>query len=369
MLGGMEGCVTDRVRDRRPSRWLLWTAVACVLVVLAAVVPSPYAIERPGPVVNTLGDVTLGDETGPVVTIDGAETYPTAGALNLLTVTIVGSNEHPSSWLSLVPALFDRSQRVVPIAELYPEEMTDSDRENMNSALMNSSQIDATAAVLAELGTPAPATLRVAGIAEDGPADGVLQEGDILVSADGIAVDHYEQLRAIIAESGSGNELMLEVKRDGQLHTETVVPEEFDGADGPLIGVGVATDYELPIDVDISLEEIGGPSAGMMFALAIHDLLTPGELTEGMHVSGTGTISGTGAVGEIGGLEQKLWGAARADSALFLMPVENCADLPERLPAGDMHIAPVATLGEAIDAVETAAAGGTPPGIEVCEAG
>ena len=119
--------------------------------------------------------------------------------------------------------------------------------------------------------------------------------------------------------------------------------------------------------MEIQLEDIGGPSAGMAFSLAMYDRLTPGEMLDGMTVSGTGTMADTGEVGPIGGLEQKMWAAARAESDLFLMPLGNCADVPERIPDG-LRVAPVATLTEAIDAIETAASGDTPAGLERCGA-
>ncbi|MGO1537875.1 MAG: YlbL family protein [Leucobacter sp.] len=358
----------DQARERRRMRWLLAATGLAVIVLLAALIPSPYAIERPGPVVNTLSDVTIEDTTGPVIEIEGADTYPTEGALNLLTVTIVGSNEHPASWLSLIPTLVDDSQRAVRLSELYPEELTDADRQNMNTAMMNSSQRDATAAALSALGEQVPATLRVAGVAEGGPAEGVLRDGDIVLRAGGQTVDDYELLRDIIADSGAGTPLNVEVERDGATVTEHLTPEVLADSDAPMLGVGIASEYDLPVEAEISLDEIGGPSAGMIFALAIYDQLTPGTLTGGLSVSGTGTITGAGSVGAIGGLEQKLWGAARAGTDLFLLSNENCGDLPSGLPSDtDMLIAPVATLEEAISATETVTDGGTPPGIEVCE--
>ena len=134
----------------------------------------------------------------------------------------------------------------------------------------------------------------------------------------------------------------------------------------PLLGVLVTTEFEFPFDVELELDRIGGPSGGLILALAVYDELTPGGLTGGLSVSGTGTIDESGAVGPIGGLPQKLWGASIAGTDLMLMPLANCPDLPARLPA-DLAIAPVETLDEAIEAIETAVDGGSPEGIERCE--
>lgn len=339
--------------------------LACVLL-LAAVIPSPYTIERPGPVVNTLGEVRIEGETQPVISLPGTDTYPTTGELNLLTVSLVGSPDHPASWLSLVPALVDPSQRIAPRIEFFPEGSTLEDREAQGTAQMQSSQAQAAAAAFRELGQEVPEELMVAAVSEDGPAVGILQEGDVLTRVAGEPIADFADLRAAIVARGAGNDLTLSVVRDGTERDVTLRPQIPEGGTDPLIGAVIATTYELPVEVDISLSEIGGPSAGMVFALGIYDQLTPGAMLDGNAVSGTGTVTGAGEIGPIGGLEQKMWAAARAESDLFLMPVANCADLPTRLPSG-LQVAPVATLSEARTAIERVAAGETVAGVERCE--
>ncbi len=126
----------------------------------------------------------------------------------------------------------------------------------------------------------------------------------------------------------------------------------------PVIGVFVGGDYEFPFEVRIQLENVGGPSAGMMFALGIVDKLTPGELNGGLEVAGTGTISGSGEVGAIGGIRQKLWGAQRAGADWFLAPASNCAEVAGQVPAG-LTVVAVDTLDDAIGALEAIAADDT----------
>ncbi|MFT4232289.1 MAG: PDZ domain-containing protein [Leucobacter sp.] len=355
----------DERRERRRMRMLLGIAVLACLVLLASVVPSPYAIEQPGPVVDTLGETPVDDRSVPVVAIEDAETYPTSGELNLLTVSILGDPDRPQSWLSLVPALFDPSRRVAPVSEFYPSGMTVEQRETENTALMDGSQAQAAAAAFRELGEEVGAQLTVAGVSDGGPADGVLEPGDVIAEIDGEPVADFAALRDRIAEAGAGGELRFGILRDGAERELVLEPRAPEGGEEPLIGVTIATSYELPAQVDINLSQIGGPSAGLVFALAILDRLTPGEMLDGLTVSGTGTMSDDGRVGAIGGLDQKMWAAQRAGSDLFLMPVENCADLPEQLPPG-LRIAPVDTLEEAVSAIEAAAAGGEPAGIERC---
>ena len=365
------GGIDDLRRERRRSRILLGAAIAALALLLAGVIPSPYSIEVPGPVVDTLGTVVTGEgdeqQESDVIVIDGAETYPTEGEINLLTVSIQGTPERPASWLSLLPALFDPSQRIAPRSEFFPEGITTSDREAQNEVLMDSSQLQAAAAAFRELGEPVGVELSVAGIAEGGPAEGLLQEGDILRTLDGEEIDDFTELRALISEAGAGTEIVLGIERDGEAREERLVPALPENGAEPLIGASIAMSYELPVDVEFTLSRIGGPSAGMTFALAVVDKLTPGSLVGGMTVSGTGTMSDAGEVGPIGGLTQKMWAASREGTELFLMPIGNCADVPDRLPRG-LVVAPVATLDEAIEAIEIAADGGTPAGLERCSA-
>lgn len=357
----------DEERERRRVRILLGIAILAVLTLLASVIPSPYAIERPGPVVNTLGEVAIEDETMPVIAVLDADTYPTTGALNLLTVSIAGGPEHPVSWLSLLPALIDPSQRIAPRSEFFPEGVSEQDREAANAVMMDTSQMQSAAAAFRELGETVQVELRVAGVSEDGPAVGILQADDVIQGINGSPVQDFAELRANIVASGADEPLTIEVLRKGERTEVSVTPKLPEGGTEPMLGAVISSSYELPSEVDISLSQIGGPSAGMIFAIGIYDQLTPGGLLDGKTVSGTGTITDEGLVGPIGGLTQKMWAASRAESDLFLMPVANCSDLPSRLPSG-LTVAPVDTLTEAIAAIEMTASGGTPPGIERCDA-
>ncbi|GAA1604907.1 PDZ domain-containing protein [Leucobacter chromiireducens subsp. chromiireducens] len=359
---------TDELhRQQRRSRWALSIALAACIVLLAAVIPSPFTVERPGPVVNTLGEARIDGESRPVISIPGAKTYPTTGELNLLTVSLVGSPEHPASWLALVPALVDPSQRIAPRSDFFPEGTTLEDREAQGTVQMQSSQAQAAAAAYRALGEDVPVELTVAAVSEDGPAVGVLQDGDVILRAGGSPVADFAGLRDAIIAAGAGSELTLDVRRDGAEQSVVLTPAVPEGGTDPLIGAIISSVYDLPHEVDISLSEIGGPSAGMIFALGIVDQLTPGDMLDGRAVSGTGTVNDHGEVGPIGGLEQKMWAAERAGSDLFLMPMGNCADLPKRVPDG-LQIAPVATLDEALDAIADSGAGKPVAGTERCGA-
>ena len=352
-------------RRRRRGYWII--AGIAIPVLLAAAIPSPFVIERPGPVVNTLGDVSIDGTVEPVMTFPDTKTYDTTGTLNLLTVQILGSPDQRRSWLALLPAVFDPSQRIAPLTDFFLDGETSDDRDAQNTALMASSQATSTAAAFRQLGEPVGVELSVAQVAGGGAAAGVLQPGDRLVSVDGEQITDFAMLRKRTIAAGEGATLRIGIERDGASRTVELTPTIPDGGTEPLIGASISVNYDLPSDVEIHLKDIGGPSAGMVFSLAMYDRLTPGDLLKGLTVSGTGTMADTGQVGPIGGLEQKMWAASRAGSDLFLMPVGNCADLPEHIPDG-LRVAPVATLSDAISAVQAVTGGTEPQGLERCAA-
>jgi len=133
-----------------------------------------------------------------------------------------------------------------------------------------------------------------------------------------------------------------------------------------LIGITLRTDYDFPIDVTIQLDNVGGPSAGMMFALGIIDTLTEGELNGGQNVAGTGTIDAAGTVGPIGGIRQKLYGARDAGAEFFLAPAANCDEVVGHVPDG-LQVIRTATLDESLDALEVIADGGDLDALPTCE--
>jgi PDZ domain-containing protein len=124
----------------------------------------------------------------------------------------------------------------------------------------------------------------------------------------------------------------------------------------PQIGIGVDTLYSADFPIDFTLEHIGGPSAGLMFAAGIVDKLTPGDLVAGRHVAGTGTIAPDGTVGPIGGIRQKLAGARNAGATLFVLPEKHCTEIEGHVPDG-LTVVPVGTLTEGIAAIEAYVAG------------
>jgi PDZ domain-containing protein len=368
-----DGTVVPEDPERRMSRTALagiWALVVALVALLGmSFLPSPYVIERPGPVYNTLGDVTDADGTEvPLISIPDAKTFPTDGSLDLLTVQVVGTPEQRLSWLDVGLAWFDPTKAVVPIEQIYPTGQTTEQRSAENATLMVDSQEDATAAALTHLDYDVNATLEVADVLEGSAADGVLEIGDVIVSAEGTRVDDPQALRDVI-NAGAGAPVQMRVERDGDELSVEVTPNE--SSDGPAgtwqIGVSLRVDYDFPFDVEIQLNNVGGPSAGMMFALGMIDTLTPGELNGGADIAGTGTITADGTVGPIGGIRQKLWGAEGAGADYFLAPSENCAEVVGHVP-DRLRVFSVATLDEAVDALDAISAGDDLDALPTCAA-
>jgi PDZ domain-containing protein len=131
------------------------------------------------------------------------------------------------------------------------------------------------------------------------------------------------------------------------------------GAEGgqAVVGVGVAETYTgFPFRVKVNVGDIGGPSAGLMFALAIIDKLTPQNLAGGRFIAGTGEISVSGTVSPIGGIQQKMAGARAAGATVFLTPAGNCPDTAGAVPAG-LRLMKVSTLAGAVAGLKALAAG------------
>lgn len=172
----------------------------------------------------------------------------------------------------------------------------------------------------------------------------------------GTAVADATALRATLQTLGTGAPVQLSIERGGEQEEVQVTPRDSNGA--AVIGILPGATFEFPFEVDIRLDDVGGPSAGMMFALGIIDKLTEGELNGGRNVAGTGTIDAAGEVGAIGGIRQKLYGAQGAGAQYFLAPADNCNEVVGHVPEG-LDVVSVATLDDALAALRSIAAGDT----------
>ncbi|WP_405375589.1 MULTISPECIES: PDZ domain-containing protein [unclassified Microbacterium] len=362
--------VPRRKASRRASLGVWSLAVALVALLVLSFLPTAFVIQRQGPVVNTLGTAENAEgEQVPLISISGADTYPAEGSLDLTTVQVSGNRERTPSWFELAMAWFDSSSAVLPIDQIFPAGTTTEQRNEESAALMIDSQKEATAAALTELGYDVRPHVSVYDFSEGSPAEGVLAIEDEFVSANGAPVETTQQLRDAI-NAGGGDPVSLVVRRDGEERTVDVTPTEAEagGQKTWIIGVSTSHDYDFPIDVTIQLDRIGGPSAGQMFALGIIDTLTPGELTGGEHIAGTGTIDAAGAIGPIGGIRQKLYGAQDAGASFFFAPAENCNEVVGHVPDG-LQVVSVSTLEDSLDALEAISAGDGVGALPTCTAG
>ncbi|MER2135656.1 MAG: PDZ domain-containing protein [Arthrobacter sp.] len=351
----------QRPERRSPRRRALLFSGGTALVLGAAglVIPAPYVLESPGPTFNTIGEIG----ESPLIAISGEQTYPTAGELALTTVFVSGGPNGAVNMGEVLASWLNPEDAVLPVDFVYPPGTTRGEIQEGNAAAMTSSQESAVAAALDQLEIPFTEELSVAGVMEDAPAEGILETGDLLLSVDGTEVTDVESLREALNET-EGAPARITVRREGQEQTLEVTPVL--GENGTYqMGAYLSIDFTFPFEVEIALENVGGASAGMMFALGIIDKLTPGELTEGRNFAGTGTIDADGQVGPIGGIEQKMVGAAAAGAEFFLAPEANCDEVAGNIPEG-LEVVSVETLDQALNAVETLAAGKNADGLGRC---
>jgi Lon-like protease len=322
-----------------------------LLVALCAVAwlrPVPYVAMRPGPVQDTLGEYA-GSQ---IVKISGQRTYPTQGRLDLTTVSVTA----PTAKLTLGDALvawFDPQRALVPRDLYYPPQQSVKEAEAESAVAMASSQDNAVVAALTEIGYEVPYSVQVRSVTEGAPAQGHLRVGDRITAVNGTPVEHAVQVSPLLQDVEPGGTATFTVRRDGRT-LQVVSPTEASETDPSrtMVGITISDTPTLPFDVSISLgHRIGGPSAGLMFSLAIVDKLTPGQLTGGLHVAGTGTIGADGGVGPIGGIQQKLAGADNAGASVFLVPAGNCSEA-RQAQSNDLHLVRVRTLDTAVDHLE-----------------
>lgn len=283
--------------------------LAAAVLYLGGTVFLPYYALGPGPA----------RDVEPLIRIDGAPRYPSEGSFVLTSVVF-----DQLTAFGVVGAWIDPDRSVVHSERVYPSgEPVEVERRRAISQ-MDQSKLDATYVVLEELmGYPKEhgEGVLVESVVRDCAADGELYPGDLIVRIDGRSVNTSRAARRAIESAESGSALTFDVTVDGKPETVTLVREPCGGEERPIVGVSLINAF--PIDVRISSDGIGGPSAGLMWALGLYDLLTPGDLTDGRTVAGTGMILIDGTVFPIGGIEEKLAAAADAGADVFLVPKEN----------------------------------------------
>ena len=331
----------------RRSLTLIIALVATVVALAVAVfVPVPYVILGPGPTLNTLGKDASGH---PLIRVEGRPTYPTTGHLNMVTVSYMGGPGMNLNIFQALQAWLSPTEAVVPESELFPPGQSAQETQQQDTAQMTGSQQTAQAAAFSVLHIPYQSHVAIAAVVPHTPAAGALKAGDQVLSVDGTTVTGQTQLTSLITAHPAGSELRLSVLRDGKTIPLTVRTKEISGR--PVMGVEVTEQFKFPFSVKFTVGNIGGPSAGMMFALGLIDKLTHDDLTGGKFIAGTGEITSSGLVQPIGGIQQKMLGARAAGATVFLAPAANCPDVRGSVPAG-LRVLKVATLSQAMSDLE-----------------
>lgn len=330
---------------QRSLAGLLAVPLLLGLWIVAVTTPLPYVTYEPGLTVDVL-DAPDGKE---IIQISGTKTYRDDGELRMTTVYLT-QPEAEVNLFELMGAWISRDDAVYPYRAVYAREDTRESNEVQGAIEMVSSQDAAIAVALTELDYDVKPAPEVFSVTKDAPADGRLEVRDVIVAVNGTPVTTTAEVGDAVRATPPDTDVTLTVVRDGAEREVTVTPGEKDGS--PFIGIDMLPGYRFPFDVSVDIDPaIGGPSAGLMFSLAIYDTLTPGSLTDGEIVAGTGTISPDGKVGPIGGIQQKIAAARETGAQLFMVPPDNCADALDA-PNDDMQLVRADTMHDARLAIE-----------------
>ncbi|MCW2536460.1 MAG: Conserved secreted protein of unknown function, putative domain [Modestobacter sp.] len=335
--------------SRRIAVLVAGAVLLLVFGVVGTLLPVPYVAQVPGPTFNTLGDI----DGRPIISVAGRERNDTSGNLNL---TTVGVPQRPLTLVGAVQGWFDSEVTVVPREQVYPSGKSEEQTQQENRQAFLTSEQSARMAALAELGFPEEVVVQ--DLTDDSPSKGRLEAGDALQSVGGTATPDTDALSAALADIPPGTSVPVAYTRLGQPGTTTVTTGKA-ASGGSALGVLVLESPYAPFTVDIRVDDVGGPSAGLMLTLGILDLVGDTDLTEGAVVAGTGTITGEGAVGPIGGIPLKLIAARELGAELFLVPADNCAEALANVQPG-LPMARVASLDDALTALADLRAGRTP---------
>jgi PDZ domain-containing protein len=339
--------------SRRTVATLATIALLVLVAWRAAEQPVGWTTFAPGPTVNVLGK-SNGEQ---IIQVSGHKAYRDDGGLRLVTVVPSSIDAHVSVVQALT-AWADPDQAVYPHDAVYQDTETPTSVKQQSQQEMASSQDNAVAVALRELGIDFGTAVKVTQVDPKGPGKDELETGDLLLAVDGERTPTTAELVEAVKTNPPGTPLRLTIDRGGKTRDVTVTTgplgEKGRARKQSRIGVGIAPSYDFPFEVDVNLaDNIGGPSAGLMFSLGVYDVLTPGSLTDGHVIAGTGELDARGRVGQIGGIQQKLVGAQQDGARLFLVPAGNCAEaLGGHYDPDRMRLVKVKTMPGALAAVQ-----------------
>ncbi len=333
---------------RRGATIAVGAFLLLVLLFEAGRVRVPYVELGPGPTYDTLGSA----DGHPVINVSGVPSTMSQGQLRLMTVGVnpdITLLEAIRGWLA-------RDYAVVPRELIYPPDRTEQQVNQQNAEEFKQSQTSAETVALRRLGYPVQVT--IAEVVEGLPAAGVLKVGDIINSVDGTPVTSVQKLSELVRAKPPGTARVVSYVRGGETKQVTLATARAEDGN-PRFGVRVEQKQPHPFTLSIQLDRIGGPSAGLMFALGIFDKLDPVDLTGGKIIAGTGTIDDEGRVGQIGGIPQKLVAAKLTKATVFLTPESNCAEALDN-PQPGIALIKIGNFDQALQALQAIRQGGTP---------
>jgi PDZ domain-containing protein len=308
----------------------------------------PVVALSPGPMEDVLARLK----------VEGSRVYDSEGKLYL---TSVGIDDNVRFYEALLD-MANRDVQLVPRAQLYPEEQDSAEIDKENVALMDRSKETATVVALRQVGYKIePSGVEVTEVVAGAPADGKLRAGDEILAADGHLVDSTDEVRKAITGHKPGERVAFRVERGKGEKNVSVEVQEVE--DQPRVGVLLRDLFpDLPVKVSIQTQNnIGGPSAGLMFTLSIIDKLTSEDLTGGRRIAGTGEIALDGSVLPVGGVGEKLIAVHRLGVTTFLIPAENCAGVKGQVPDG-LRLVKVSKVDDALRFLRDPKAAATAPG-------
>jgi Lon-like protease len=314
--------------------WLVVAVAIAALVTLGGSILLPYYSIGPGPA----------RDVEPLIRIEGHPRYGSGGRFVL--TSIVFRQLTP---IGVLASWLDPERTVVGRDELYAPGETPAQEQTRAISQMDQSKIDAASVVLKELGgypKDHGTGVLVEGVVSGCSAEGKLYPGDRILSIDGASVDTVRAASHAIESAPSGSSLRFDITVDGTPRTISLVRRPCGGEKQPLVGVSLVNSF--PIQISISTGEIGGPSAGLMFALGLYDLLTPGDLTGGKTIAGTGEIGVDGTVYPIGGVAQKVIAASDAGASTFLVPKNELSAARAAAAGRDLRLVPITSFDQAV---------------------
>jgi Lon-like protease len=333
---------------KRKSRILIFSFVL-IIILFVNFYPLPYYVSRPGlaKVLDEIIDVENGYEN------DGEFMLTTIriGKANIITFLMTKVNEY---------------YQLEPIEAIRLENETDEEYQIRQLYYMENSQENAIQLAYEKAGKEIKVQMNgiyILNVMDGSPAEGVLKAGDRITSIDGETFDSAKGFTDYIQSKQAGDKIEVTINRNEKIITETIELRIIEEIGKPGIGISLVEDKEIMSnpEVDINTSEIGGPSAGLMFALEIYNQLIDEDITKGFSIAGTGTISPDGKVGPIGGIDQKVVAADKAGAEIFFAPNENgkkesnyeIAVKTAKDIGTDMKIVPVDDFDDAIRFLQT----------------